>query len=420
MPILVPDNTEQLLGGGTAYCETLDLGICFAAGTPVLLADGTTKPIETLQPGDRVLSAPENDVEGAVAAKTVERVFHNPPSELIRLTIGGTELRSTPPHLFYVRDKGWTAAEDLEVGDQLRTPDARWVTLDAKEAQPDPEPVFNFRVADYHTYFVGDPASGEAVLVHNEYDQDADTVERLEHALEMAILAKAAYTANPGDRLPLEGWMVVASFDDRASGFRAVTFKNLKTGKIVLAFAGTDPKDFKGDWPTNGMQGFGLKTAQYEYAIALAKGLAGSKDFEIVGHSLGGGLASAAAIVTNTPATVFNLSGVNAATVARHGKDLSTAANSINVYRVRAEALTTLQNSPTRLGVMMPDTVGQVYPILMPELTDPVTLHNMDTVVKSLELEIRNAKQPPFLDSLKATLRDAVREGLDYRNWIGL
>ncbi len=144
------------------------MGICFAAGTPVLMADGTTKPIETLQPGDQVLAAPEHDAEMSPAAKTVERVFHNPPSELLILTIGETELRCTPPHLFYVREKGWTAAEDIEAGDELRMPDGRWVALDAKAEQSEPEPVFNFRVADYHTYFVGDAASGEAVLVHND------------------------------------------------------------------------------------------------------------------------------------------------------------------------------------------------------------------------------------------------------------
>ncbi len=117
------------------FCTTLDMGICFAAGTPVLMADGTTKPIETLQPGDSVLAAPEHDAEATPAAKTVERVFHNPPADLILLTIAQTQLRCTPPHLFYVNEKGWTAAKDLEVGDQLRTPDGRWVTLDAKEAQ---------------------------------------------------------------------------------------------------------------------------------------------------------------------------------------------------------------------------------------------------------------------------------------------
>ncbi len=167
MPIL---NLADLLGGENSVCTTLDLGICFAAGTPVVMADGTTKPIETLRPGDLVMAVPEDDAEAPVAARMVEQVFHNPPAALIKLTIGETEIRSTAPHLFYVREKGWTAAEDLEAGDELRTPGGSWVTLDTKEEQSEPEPVFNFRVADYHTYFVGDAASGGAVLVHNEYD----------------------------------------------------------------------------------------------------------------------------------------------------------------------------------------------------------------------------------------------------------
>ena len=170
MPLLDPAESAALIDGQNGFCTTLDLGICFAAGTPVVLADGTTKPIEQIQPGDQVLSAPEDDAEATPTAKAVERVFHNPPSELIRLTIAGQELRCTPPHLFYVKEKGWTAAQDLQIGDHLRTPDARWVAISAKEDQPQPEPVFNFRVADYHTYFVGDPSDGDTVLVHNEYE----------------------------------------------------------------------------------------------------------------------------------------------------------------------------------------------------------------------------------------------------------
>jgi hypothetical protein len=98
MPLLEPSDSEALLEavvGATGYCDTLDLGICFAAGTPVLMADGTVKPIETLQPGDQVLAAPEHEAEAAPSAKTVEEVFHNPPAELVILTIGDTTLRWT-------------------------------------------------------------------------------------------------------------------------------------------------------------------------------------------------------------------------------------------------------------------------------------------------------------------------------------
>lgn len=67
MPLLDPADASESLAEESGFCETLDLGICFAAGTPVFMADGSTKPIETIQPGDQVLSAPEHDAEGRVA-----------------------------------------------------------------------------------------------------------------------------------------------------------------------------------------------------------------------------------------------------------------------------------------------------------------------------------------------------------------
>jgi hypothetical protein len=47
------------------------------------------------------------DTQIPTGAVTVERVFHNPPSELVILTIGETQLRCTPPHLLYLRKRGW-------------------------------------------------------------------------------------------------------------------------------------------------------------------------------------------------------------------------------------------------------------------------------------------------------------------------
>ena len=70
MPVLSP---ADLLAGENSFCTTLDLGICFAAGTPVLMADGTTKPIEDVKPGDLVMAVPEDDAEGAVGARMVEQ-----------------------------------------------------------------------------------------------------------------------------------------------------------------------------------------------------------------------------------------------------------------------------------------------------------------------------------------------------------
>lgn len=150
--------------------DALLVPVCFAAGTPILMADGTSKPIEEIQPGDKVLAASDKDPEGPVEAKEVVEIFHNRPDPLMELTIGEQTIRCTLKHPFYAREKGWTAASELEFGDELRTHDGGWVKLAGKETKGDVEPVYNFHVAENHTYFVGDRGSGLTILVHNQSD----------------------------------------------------------------------------------------------------------------------------------------------------------------------------------------------------------------------------------------------------------
>src|SRR5262249_28611248 len=88
---------------------------CFAAGTPLLTPDGS-KPIEQFRPGDLVLSRSEFDPEGPVEPKVVEEVFER-WSKLLYVTVGEIEIGTTAEHPFYVRGKGWTAAEVLKAGD---------------------------------------------------------------------------------------------------------------------------------------------------------------------------------------------------------------------------------------------------------------------------------------------------------------
>lgn len=70
-------------------------------------------------------------------------------------------IRATLRHPFYVRDKGFVPAADLKPGDELRTADS-WVPVVETYRNGDVEPVFNFCVEDWHTYFAG------GVLVHND------------------------------------------------------------------------------------------------------------------------------------------------------------------------------------------------------------------------------------------------------------
>lgn len=103
-------------------------------------------------------------------------------------------------------------------------------------------------------------------------------------------------------------------FVDPDSGLQSALYVNQDTGHSVLAFAGTNGAS---DWIANIRQAFGLESAQYTQAMVQAQAVhaATNGNVQFVGHSLGGGLASASAIVTGGSATVFNAAGVNSRTV---------------------------------------------------------------------------------------------------------
>jgi hypothetical protein len=138
---------------------------CFAAGTPLLTPDGH-KPIEQFKVGDWILSAPEDNLEAPPEAKRVEEVFTN-VAALLELHIGHRVIRTTAEHPFFVIGRGWTAARELMAGDRLRSHNERPVVLDQVVRLAEEVAVYNLRVADYHTYFVGELGWGFSVWAHN-------------------------------------------------------------------------------------------------------------------------------------------------------------------------------------------------------------------------------------------------------------
>lgn len=151
-------------GLSAAAATSVDSYLCFAAGTPVLTPDGV-RAIEEIQVGDLVLSRDQFNIEGEVRARPVEKTKRG-NAEIIELVIGGQVIRTTAPHPFFVRARGWTAAEDLIPGDLLATNGEDWVALQSRRATGEIVPVFNFNVAHDHTYFVG---GGPGIWVHNDY-----------------------------------------------------------------------------------------------------------------------------------------------------------------------------------------------------------------------------------------------------------
>jgi hypothetical protein len=96
-------------------------------------------------------------------------------------------------------------------------------------------------------------------------------------------------------------------------GLKAMVYQDYITGEdqYVLAFGGTDPLEGT-DWYTDFVQGFGYGAPE-QYFAAMLIGDALSRSTAIprghlvaTGHSLGGGLASAAAVVGDIRADTFN------------------------------------------------------------------------------------------------------------------
>lgn len=128
-----------------------------------------------------------------------------------------------------------------------------------------------------------------------------------------------------------------AKLVDTTSGYFAALYA-APGGKYVYANRGTDNGP---DWNSSIRQGLGEVSPQYKRAIDNARELSNTLGgrLSFTGHSLGGGLATAQALVTNLHATVFDPAGVNPATLKRYGADFSHANQLVTSYYVQGEFL---------------------------------------------------------------------------------
>ena len=156
-------------------------GLCFVAGTEVLCEDGTTT-IESIQPGDLVWAWDEE--ADTVELKEVVETYVSETTELIHVFVGAEEIVATPAHPFYSPVKGWTEAVHLRAGDILVLVNGEYVVVEKvqHEILDAPVTVYNFHVADFHTYYV----SATGVLVHNSCAQSKRFDENQQVVLELA------------------------------------------------------------------------------------------------------------------------------------------------------------------------------------------------------------------------------------------
>ncbi|NNJ03423.1 sugar-binding protein [Streptomyces sp. PKU-MA01144] len=173
-------------GGGNdskagGSCETNS----FTTGTRVLMADGTTKPIEELEGGDTVLATDPETGETSAQEVTAE-ITGTGEKHLVKVTIdtdgdSGTRtatVTATDGHPFWVPELGeWIDATDLTAGAWLQTSAGTYVQITAiRRWTAQNATVHNLTVSNQHTYYV--LAGAAPVLVHNcntSYQLSLDT-----------------------------------------------------------------------------------------------------------------------------------------------------------------------------------------------------------------------------------------------------
>ncbi|TDC83508.1 hypothetical protein E1193_08665 [Micromonospora sp. KC606] len=163
----------------------------FDPGTPVLLADGTYRPISGIKVNDRVLASDPRT--GRTTGESVTHVLRHQDVALTDVQVvhpdGATgTIHTTAAHPFWSVTRGaWVDASDLAVGTRLHTPTGVPASVGEVRSFTGSKVMYDLSLADTHTFYV--LAGGAPVLVHNNYEcvEFPNTMaDRLEAELELA------------------------------------------------------------------------------------------------------------------------------------------------------------------------------------------------------------------------------------------
>lgn len=248
----------------------------------------------------------------------------------------------------------------------------------------------------------GKPREGEA-------GRDAD----------YARLAQAAY--ENGDPIP-DGWRKISDDElaelgidpselDTKYGMQATVYQNAD-GKYVLAFRGTELDREPGKDLGNDIAGGAFTSFQVNEAINVSTKLAkavGPENLDFTGHSLGGELASVAAIATGGQAVTFNAAGVSVTSEAlargncltNFGTQSPFDGSNVKAYSFALDPLSYAQDIARdglfgRMDLIAPRAYGERHVVPMnsdmKSSANPIDYHHMEYLYGPLDAQYENPK----------------------------
>ena len=191
--------------------------------------------------------------------------------------------------------------------------------------------------------------------------------------------------------------------NDTKTGFKADIYKD-KNGDYVLVYRGTysDPDhpendlvhDWSKEWTDDNMrQGLGMGSEQYKKSIKLAKKVNRNKpkdkQLTIAGHSLGGGLATAAGAATGSKTYAFCPAGVHPNTYKMYGVQ-NPNTSKVHTYYSNQDFLNMASNNLS----LMPKAAGERIMLNTLDNFDFTKGHDLPLLLKAIQAEEAELGRP--------------------------
>lgn len=222
-------------------------GGCFVAGTKILMADGSSKNIEDIVTGDKVLTRNSEWDETLVEVNVMNTIEHEVSEYLL---VNGS-LGVTEEHVLFINGQ-WQLAKDLAVGDSLVNADGDRVMVESIVRVRDNVKVYNFETERKHTYFA------DGIYVHN--DKGGSREDFRDTAFFSVVSTDASGRADVTFTLPdnITSWRISAAAVSGGSEIHAgYSTTNLDVSKPVFVNPVINSTYLTGDEPSLPVRAYG-------------------------------------------------------------------------------------------------------------------------------------------------------------------